>query len=306
MSEAERVLRDSGQGSLKQSGGHRERELRDRWAELILEDSSCGDVDAELSDIAELLQEHDPDMAVTDTQVQESYKRFCAKNPQLLEPEKIATPAAAESKKPLAKSSRKPFKRIVVLAATLVLMLTLFTVQASGSNLFRTLAEWTASVLRIGTDSSGQVSMGENDLTEGETRTYATPEEMLSDLHIKGDLVPTWVPDRFSLKGCEARKTEAGVSCRIVYTVRDNYLVMKVWQKSDEDNTLVEKDLKDVASLVAGGTEHYIFYDGESGMEKAIWTRDNLEFRIAGNLSQEEMVRIVESIYKGEMNEEIT
>lgn len=299
MSEAERVLRDSGQGSLKQSGGHRERELRDRWAELILEDSRCGDVDAELSDIAELLQEHDPDMAVTDTQVQESYKRFCEKNPQLMEPEKIAAPAAAESKKPLAKPSRKPFKRIVVLAATLVLMLTLFTVQASGSSLFRTLAEWTASVLRIGTDSSGQVSMGENDLTEGETRTYATPEEMLFDLHIKGELVPTWVPDRFSLEGCEARKTEAGVSCCVFYAASDNYLVLKIWQKPHEDIVLVEKNQKDVSRFVTGAVEHYIFYDGESKREKAVWTRDNLECRIMGDVSQEEMERIVESIYEG-------
>lgn len=300
MSEAERVLRDSGQGSLKQSGGHRERELHDRWAELLLGDSSCDDVDAELSDIAELLQEYDPDIAVTDTQVQESYMRFCEKNPQLLEPEKIAAPAAAESKKPLAKSSRKPFKRIVVLAATLVLMLALFTVQASGSNLFRTLAEWTASVLRIGTDSSGQVSMGENDLAEGEIRTYATPEEMLSDLHIKGELVPIWVPDRFSVQRCEAKKTEAGISCRIVYTVGNNDLILKIWQKIDEGNYQIEKDLKDVSRFIAGEIEHYIFYDGESDMEKAVWTRNGLECRIVGAVSQEEMERIIESIYEGE------
>lgn len=299
MSEAERVLRDSGQGSLKQSGGHRERELRDRWAELLLGDSSCDDVDTELSDIAELLQEYDPNMTVTDTQVQESYKRFCEKNPQLMEPEKIAAPAAAESKKPLAKSSRKPFKRIVALAATLVLMLTLFTVQASGSNLFRTLAEWTASVLRIGTDSSGQVSMGENDLTEGEVRIYATPEEMLSDLHIKGDLVPTWVPDRFSVQRCEAKKTEAGISCRVVYTVSNNDLILKMWQKPLEDIYLVEKNQKDASRFVTGAVEHYIFYDGESKLEKAVWTRDNLECRIMGDVSQEEMERIVESIYEG-------
>lgn len=299
MSEAERVLRDSGQGSLKQSGGHRERELRDRWAELLLGDSSCDDVDTELSDIAELLQEYDPDMTVTDTQVQESYKRFCEKNPQLMEPEKIAAPAAAESKKPLAKSSRKPFKRIVALAATLVLMLTLFTVQTSGSNLFRTLAEWTASVLRIGTDSSGQVSMGENDLTEGEVRIYATPEEMLSDLHIKGELVPTWVPDRFSLEGCEARKTEAGVSCYIVYVAGGSDLALKMWQKPLEDIYLVEKNQKDASRFVTGAVEHYIFYDGESKLEKAVWTRDNLECRIIGDVSQEEMERIVKSIYEG-------
>lgn len=299
MSEAERVLRDSGQGSLKQSGGHWERELRDRWAELLLGDSSCDDVDTELSDIAELLQEYDPDMTVTDTQVQESYKRFCEKNPQLMEPEKIAAPAAAESKKPLAKSSRKPFERIVALAATLVLMLTLFTVQASGSNLFRTLAEWTASVLRIGTDSSGQVSMGENDLTEGEVRIYATPEEMLSDLHIKGELVPTWVPDRFSLEGCEARKTEAGVSCYVVYVTGGSDLALKMWQKPLEDIYLVEKNQKDASRFVTGAVEHYIFYDGESKLEKAVWTRDNLECRIIGDVSQEEMERIVESIYEG-------
>lgn len=299
MSEAERVLRDSGQGSLKQSGGHRERELRDRWAELLLGDSSCDDVDTELSDIAELLQEYDPDMTVTDTQVQESYKRFCEKNPQLMEPEKIAAPAAAESKKPLAKSSRKPFKRIVALAATLVLMLTLFTVQASGSNLFRTLAEWTASVFRIGTDSSGQVSMGENDLTEGEVRIYATPEEMLSDLHIKGELVPTWVPDRFSLEGCEARKTEAGVSCYVVYVAGGSDLALKMWQKPLEDIYLVEKNQKDASRFVTGAVEHYIFYDGESKLEKAVWTRDNLECRIIGDVSQEEMERIVKSIYEG-------
>lgn len=299
MSEAERVLRDSWQGSLKQFGGHRERELRDRWAELLLGDSSCDDVDTELSDIAELLQEYDPDMTVTDTQVQESYKRFCEKNPQLMEPEKIAAPAAAESKKPLAKSSRKPFKRIVALAATLVLMLTLFTVQASGSNLFRTLAEWTASVFRIGTDSSGQVSMGENDLTEGEVRIYATPEEMLSDLHIKGELVPTWVPDRFSLEGCEARKTEAGVSCYVVYVAGGSDLALKMWQKPLEDIYLVEKNQKDASRFVTGAVEHYIFYDGESKLEKAVWTRDNLECRIIGDVSQEEMERIVKSIYEG-------
>ena len=299
MSEAERVLRDSGQGSLKQSGGHRERELRDRWAELLLGDSSCDDVDTELSDIAELLQEYDPDMTVTDTQVQESYKRFCEKSPQLMEPEKIAAPAAAESKKPLAKSSRKPFERIVALAATLVLMLTLFTVQASGSNLFRTLAEWTASVLRIGTDSSGQVSMGENNLTEGEVRIYATPKEMLSDLHIKGELVPTWVPDRFSLEGCEARKTEAGVSCYVVYVAGGSDLALKMWQKPLEDIYLVEKNQKDASRFVTGAVEHYIFYDGESKLEKAVWTRDNLECRIIGDVSQEEMERIVESIYEG-------
>lgn len=108
------------------------------------------------------------------------------------------------------------------------------------------------------------------------------------------------------MQRCEAKKTEAGISCRVVYTVGDNYLVLKIWQKPDEDNTLVEKDLEDVARLIVDGTEHFIFYDGESGMEKAVWTRGNLGCAIVGRVSQEEMVVIVESIYEGVINEKAT
>ena len=82
--------------------------------------------------------------------------------------------------------------------------------------------------------------------------------------------------------------------------------LQKIWQKPDEDNTLVEKDLEDVARLVVDGTEHFIFYDGESGMEKAVWTRGNLGCAIVGRVSQEEMVVIVESIYEGVINEKAT
>ena len=61
----------------------------------------------------------------------------------------------------------------------------------------------------------------------------------------------------------------------------------------------IQKNQKDASRFVTGAVEHYIFYDGESKLEKAVWTRDNLECRIIGDVSQEEMERIVESIYEG-------
>ena len=96
MSEAERAPNGGRQGSLKQSEGHWRENIRDRWAELMLEDAEYDDLSAGLTDIVDELQKHDPEMTVTDAQVQRSYLRFCEKNPQLLESEEAAAPAAAK------------------------------------------------------------------------------------------------------------------------------------------------------------------------------------------------------------------
>lgn len=299
MSEAERAPNGGRQGSLKQSEGHWKENIRDRWAELMLEDAEYDDLSAELIDIVDELQKHDPEMTVTDTQVQRSYLRFCEKNPQLLESEETAAPAAAKRVELSATPSRKPFKKLLILAATLVIVLSLFTVQASGFNLFRTLAEWTASVLRIGNDSSEQISIEKNDLAVGETRVYETPEEMLADLNIKGCVLPTWLPERFSLQLCEATKSEVRISFRVIYTADTGCLALKWWQNPNRDTPAIEKDQKDVLSLFVHSVEHYIFYDGESGMEKAVWNNGDFGCRMMGDVSQEELERIVKSVYGG-------
>ena len=299
MSEAERAPNGGRQGSLKQSEGHWKENIRDRWAELMLEDAEYDDLSAELIDIVDELQKHDPEMTVTDTQVQRSYLRFCEKKPQLLESEETAAPAAAKRVELSATPSRKPFKKLLILAATLVIVLSLFTVQASGFNLFRTLAEWTSSVLRIGNDSSEQISMEKNDLAVGETRVYETPEEMLADLNIKGCVLPTWLPERFSLQLCEATKSEVRISFRVIYTADTGCLALKWWQNPNRDTPAIEKDQKDVLSLFVHSVEHYIFYDGESGMEKAVWNNGDFGCRMMGDVSQEELERIVKSVYGG-------
>lgn len=299
MSEAERAPNGGRQGSLKQSEGHWKEDVRDRWAELMLENAEYDDLSAELTDIVDELQKHDPEMTVTDAQVQRSYLRFCEKNPQLLESEETAVPAAAKRVELSATPSRKPFKKLLVLAATLVIVLSLFTVQASGFNLFRTLAEWTASVLRTGNNSSAQISMEKNDLAVGETRIYETPEEMLADLNIKGYVLPTWLPERFSLQLCEANRDKIGISFRVIYGSDNGCLTLRCWQLSNHSKPSIEKDQKDVLRLFIYNIEHYIFHDGESDMEKAVWNSGDFGCRLMGSVSQGELEKIIESIYGG-------
>ena len=141
--------------------------------------------------------------------------------------------------------------------------------------------------------------MGENDLAVGETRIYETPEEMLADLNIKGCVLPTWLPERFSLQLCEATKYEAGIDLRVIYTAHTGCLALKWWQDPNRDTPLIEKDQKDVLRLFIYDIEHYIFHDRESGMEKAVWNNGDFGCRMMGDVSLEELERIVESVYGG-------
>lgn len=141
--------------------------------------------------------------------------------------------------------------------------------------------------------------MGENDLRVGETRIYETPEEMLADLDMRGNILPTWLPERFSLQLCEAKRTTIGMSFRVFYTADTGCLSLKCWQKSDIYTPSIEKDQKDVLRLFICNIEHYIFHDGESDMEKAVWNSGDFGCRMTGSVSQAELENIIKSIYRG-------
>lgn len=298
MSEAERVPSDGRQDSLVQSNRHQE-EYRDIWAELILDNNDEVFPVDELIAVANQMQRLDPDMVVTDRQVQDSYRRFCEKNPQLLSDDKDAVPAAAQNTGSSAKSSRKTFKKLLTVAAVLAIVSTLFTVQASGTNLFHTLARWTASVFGFVDSDPTQITIHHSDLAMDEVRTYETPDEMIEDLGITGKFVPTWVPERFSLQTCDARNQKMGLHLRIVYSSYDGYLALHLQQIEDTSTSLTEKSAPDAHIFVVCEIEHYVLYDEESNTEKAVWQSGDLECRIIGNITQQELETIIESIYEG-------
>ncbi len=110
-------------------------------------------------------------------------------------------------------------------------------------------------------------------------------------------MFPTWVPERFSLQLCEAKKQYAGIDFRAVYSAESGRLTLK-WRYSSDGNTLlVEKSSQDVLRLRVNDIVHYVFYDEESCMEKAVWANGNFNCRIAGTVTQGEIEQIVKSIY---------
>ena len=119
--------------------------------------------------------------------------------------------------------SRKALK-LLPLVAVLVLLISTVSAQAFGENFFDLFAKWTSEIFHLVDSAKPEASIGHNDLEEGEVREYATPQEMLDDFGIKGQLIPTEVPEEFGAPTCWASNDESGLRLQIIYESTDHYL----------------------------------------------------------------------------------
>ena len=192
--------------------------------------------------------------------------------------------------------SRKALK-LLPLAAVLVLLIGAVSAQAFGEDFFDLFAKWTSEIFHLDDSAKPEASIGHNDLEEGEVREYATPQEMLNDFGIKGQLIPTEVPEEFGTPTCWASKDECGLKIEILYENKEHYILF--WYKQiTKDNTVdVEKNDHMITSWNYGGIKHYQLTD--NGIEKIAWVNGSFECLAQSNTESEVFCQVVESIYGG-------
>ena len=192
--------------------------------------------------------------------------------------------------------SRKTLK-LLPLVAVLVLLIGSVSAQAFGENFFDLFAKWTSEIFHLDDSAKPEASIGHNDLEEGEVREYATPLEMLDDFGIRGQLIPTEVPEEFGAPTCLASNDESGLKLQILYESTDHYVFFEYMQISKENVGSVEKNNQAVVFWNFEGIKHYQLAD--NGIEKIAWINGNFECHASGNVTGEEMNRIIASIYGG-------
>ena len=194
------------------------------------------------------------------------------------------------------KRSRKTWKRLLPLVAILVLLLGTVSSQASGDGLFGMFAKWTSEIFHLDDSAKPEASIGHNDMEIGEVREYDTPQEMLDDFDIKGQLLPTWLPDGLGEPECWATYDDGGgLRLHILYDTAGNYLKLQYTQISKEDAANVERDYRGVDSWESEGIRHYQVNDRD--LAKIVWVNGTFECRTSGNLEAEILRQVVESIY---------
>lgn len=192
--------------------------------------------------------------------------------------------------------SRKALK-LLPLAAVLVLLIGAVSAQAFGEDFFDLFAKWTSEIFHLDDSAKPAASIGHNDLEEGEVREYATPQEMLNDFGIEGQLIPTEVPAEFGAPTCWASKKKSGLKLEILYENAEHYIFFWYIQINEETSSAVEKNSQAVTTWDFGGIKHYQFID--NGIEKIAWVNGDFECHASSNVAENAMNQVINSIYGG-------
>lgn len=197
---------------------------------------------------------------------------------------------------PKKNSCVKTFRKLLPIAAILILMISVMTPTASGNKLFEALGRWTAEVFQLEDNSDNYAMIRNRPLAEGERKDYDTPEAMLEDFGIDADLVPAWVPERLGTPEVWAKLSDHGVKLYVFFEREDEFLNITLAEQDSQALHSVEKDYQDAVRKELDGIRHHIIIDLD--ITKIIWENGELECRITGNLSQEEMDQVLFSIYE--------
>ena len=178
--------------------------------------------------------------------------------------------------------------RHCVIAAAVVVLL---CGTAFGWNIFQTIADWTSETFYFLTGHS-QGESAEHDVYENLRRAIAPKIDIYA--------VPTWAPEGTVENGelnVIERKDRSVIQTVFLAGEREFTVRIIIHDDIPEDYTDVyQKGTEVEQEYQVGGITHYIMgnYDNLSAM----WTNGNVEGHIQGNLTLDEMQRMIDSIYE--------
>ena len=193
-------------------------------------------------------------------------------------------------------SQKMTLRKLLPVAAILILMVSLMTPTASGSRLYEVLGRWTADIFQLEDDTNNYAMIRSRPLAEGERKEYDTPEEMLEDFGIDAKLLPAQVPERLGAPDVWAREGIERVKLYVNYSAEDEFLNISFTEQDPQTMRSVEKDFQDADMRKIKGIRHHIIID--QNVIKIIWENGELECRMTGNLPWEEMEQVLYSIYE--------
>ena len=301
----------SNDGRLEQIPWHSENDpeeaILDELTDLSMHETRTDAEQARLAELFDQLEQFDHSENTLSEEEIEARLRELHERVQMPSAKDSATAAVAQKTKLKNEKSIDDTKtssihshkalKLLPLVAVLVLLIGTVSAQAFGENFFDLFAKWTSEIFHLDDSAKPEASIGHNDLEEGEVREYATPQEMLDDFGIKGQLIPTEVPAEFGAPICWASCDESGLKLEILYQSSEHYIYLWYMQISKKNESAVEKNDRAVTSWDFEGIKHYQLAD--NGIQKVAWANGAFECLAQSNIESDVFRQVVESIYGG-------
>lgn len=191
-------------------------------------------------------------------------------------------------------------RRSILVATLLVVLGGSLVAQAAGFDVFGVIARWTAETFHFeitGTsdsNKSNQPALAPNAKTE-----YASLQEAVDAYGITG-VVPTWWPDGFELTELKTSANQNRAMISAFYQAGTKCFTVNVRQYASAESAgtvIYEKDENEVTLYEKNGIVHYIMSNLDQ--KRVVWKSGLLECSISGDLTEQELKKMVDSTYEG-------
>jgi len=181
--------------------------------------------------------------------------------------------------------SRRPLARIAIIAAALCAFV--FTAQATGLDIFGAIARWTSEQFSFVRE--GEIKGPDQKLA------FDTLQDALDQCEVTEKLSPTKFPEGTEMTDIRLIREKDGVVISSTYEFGEKKFYISVERIVGAPHMEVEINEADVEVYEIEGIHHHIMSDVKQ--RKAIWHNAGWECRISGNLTDEELLRMIDSIY---------
>ena len=214
------------------------------------------------------------------------------------EEKETALAAEMNGSSPETKHFRTKFRKILPLAAALVLLVGTMSAQAFDLKAwFSSVISWTSEVFQVGGEDVPSASITLRPLEDGERAEYNTLQDALDAFGIKVLLIPQWIPEGLKVEEVHAQNMGGFIKISVLYVDGESSLLVQ-YREVTPDTKDYEKFGPQVSVDTYDGIKHYLMPNNQQ--YQAYWQNGELNCSISGDVSQEEMIQIIESIYEGE------
>lgn len=201
---------------------------------------------------------------------------------------------------PVPKVKRRWLGRTFAIAAIMIVLVALTIPAALGyANVFEMLGHWTDDYFQF-IPASKETSPSDTIIsTSAQLPTeFDTPQEALDAYGVTQKILPTWFPEGFALSESDIYTLDAvdQNEFSFFYSDSDSSIFLLFIQHTDNsiDSGKYQKDVGPVEEYQVGNISYYLYTN--SGQSCASWCIDNMECSIYGDISMDELKKMIDSI----------
>lgn len=187
---------------------------------------------------------------------------------------------------PRIRSHRPRFRRSFLIAAVIVIMISLLSAQVFGTNVFQVIADWTSETFGFHTSASAETA------SVSVESTYGSLQDALESYHISPASIPQDLPEGYVQE--ELLVAEDGSSFTAAYQLGEDSFCISVSKLDALTEQRIEKDPGDPELYSVGDIDVYIMEN--DGRYNAAWTTSEYEYAILGVSSKDVLYRMINSI----------